>query len=651
MKKIIISLFLLLYAASMQAGALYNGMWFFPTSSDNKFQYADIFGLEQETTGEIVIPEKFTVEPGSEIANAFGPPYEWIVTGIMNGAFKYRADITAVSIPKSIVKIGDNAFQGCTGLTALYVSWTDPSTVTFGNDVFDGINKAAVKLHVPSGTKAAYQAADVWKDFNIVDDATSQTKTIHYVKSNGQGDGTSWSKASGSIQDMIDKAAVDDEVWVAAGTYYPAEQEKSDDVRTKRFRLRNGRHLYGGFAGMETSINDRAQSDRDGNGTVEPWEFSNETILSGDIDGVDGKAGNSYRVVVCPVEFTVETQFNGFTVKEGGVNPGTSLVASDGGGICAYGTLTISQCVVKDNSARSGSGIYNYGGTVEKSLVENNAYDAEMGGRIIGSIWGYGSGIYNSKGIIKNCIVRNNQLTIRNYSTGATGASAGGGGIYNGGGIVSNCLIYGNFAWASSYSGTVNYCGGIYNVNIISSGKECYGTIYNSTIVNNMGNSNVNNLTNSGNSLTYNTIDAQLLHNFVNPDANDFRLKPGSQYVDAGSTENIPDWIINGIDLAGNLRIHNGKIELGAYEYNGSQSGIKELQQTNVTVSFNLANQSVIFSGLQGSETLHFYNINGNQLFSREVMGESETVYVAHLPSGVYFVKVNNGQILKWVKK
>jgi len=49
----------------------------------------------------------------------------------------------------------------------------------------------------------------------------AQAETTRYVKPNGTGDGTSWSTASGTLQEMIDMVADSGggEVWVAAGTY------------------------------------------------------------------------------------------------------------------------------------------------------------------------------------------------------------------------------------------------------------------------------------------------------------------------------------------------------------------------------------------------------------------------------------------------
>jgi hypothetical protein len=98
-----------------------------------------------------------------------------IIVGV--GAFAWSG-IKSVTLAKSVIFINIYAFSGCTDLTDLTVFWDTPSEVIIPvtdspyDDIFYGIDKSAVNLHVPPGTKAAYQADDIWTGFNIMDDAT-----------------------------------------------------------------------------------------------------------------------------------------------------------------------------------------------------------------------------------------------------------------------------------------------------------------------------------------------------------------------------------------------------------------------------------------------------------------------------------------------
>ncbi|MCL2649608.1 MAG: T9SS type A sorting domain-containing protein [Candidatus Azobacteroides sp.] len=549
-------------------------------------------------------------------------------------------------------------------------------------------------------------------------------KSIYYVKVDGTGDGTSWSNAAGNIQDMIDKAAAGDEVWVAAGIYIPTTQIDANDILSKTFLIKNGVNLYGGFAGNEASIDDRAKSDMDGNGKVEAWEFTNETNLSGKLDGttdvwtqtdffgeawrwtISGSDSNCKTIVTCGAEVIDETIFDGFTISDGYGNFG----------ILTQGNTVIQNCIVAFNSAgisniigivtnshiyiNAGRGVYNGTGTISNCTIEKNAiyylgngsycnggvYNS--GGDIVNCIimnnqvivcqqkststdmpWAYGGGIYNI-GKIDKCFVMNNTVLCYNIATSAAyssvaymSANANGGGICSGsGGVVSNCCVFNNKATAiktSNLSGTTAYAIG---------GGIAGGTIYNSTMANNMCNNSANDDSNGGtnclsrfnlNSLNQifvrpstfvgSTTNQELINNILN---SDWRLKEGSQYIDAGSLDNLPDWVINGTDLAGNPRVHDGKISRGAYEYDPSYTNIKKLPVNQcIRVSPSPATDFVTISGLQPNEMFYIYNINGQQLLSRKASGETEQIAVSHLPTGIYLLKTNDGQMIKWVKK
>lgn len=85
-------------------------------------------------------------------------------------AFGNCTNLQSVTIGKKCSNIGYWAFANCTNLSTITNLNPIPQNIT-NNEVFDGItNRESIILHVPFGTQAAYQAADVWKDFNIVDD-------------------------------------------------------------------------------------------------------------------------------------------------------------------------------------------------------------------------------------------------------------------------------------------------------------------------------------------------------------------------------------------------------------------------------------------------------------------------------------------------
>jgi len=118
--------------------------------------------------------------------------------------------------------------------------------------------------------------------------ATAQALTLPalaqgpiYVTPTGAGnsDGSSWGNAA-TLQHALSIAQSGYEIWVASGVYTPGVS------RTDTFTLTSGIALYGGFAGNETS---RDQRD---------W-VNNATILSGDISGDDTNTdGNSTLAIL-----------------------------------------------------------------------------------------------------------------------------------------------------------------------------------------------------------------------------------------------------------------------------------------------------------------------------------------------------------------
>jgi hypothetical protein len=84
---------------------------------------------------------------------------------IVQGTFWDCTNLTSVTIPASVTHIGSYIFQHCVKLKNVEVRWQTPVHIS---DIFQGIDLKSATLTVPSGTKAAYQSAPVWKNFGAI---------------------------------------------------------------------------------------------------------------------------------------------------------------------------------------------------------------------------------------------------------------------------------------------------------------------------------------------------------------------------------------------------------------------------------------------------------------------------------------------------
>ena len=67
----------------------------------------------------------------------------------------------------------------------------------------------------------------------------------YYVNINATGtnNGSTWANAFNNLQSALSNAFFGDEIWVATGSY------KASNDRSISFVMKNGVHVYGGFAG------------------------------------------------------------------------------------------------------------------------------------------------------------------------------------------------------------------------------------------------------------------------------------------------------------------------------------------------------------------------------------------------------------------
>ncbi|MDR0710857.1 MAG: DUF1566 domain-containing protein [Prevotellaceae bacterium] len=203
--------------------------------------------------------------------------------------------------------------------------------------------------------------------------------------------GSSWTDAKGDVQQALNAAFGGDSVFVAAGTY----------PLTSDVTLKEGVHLFGGFAGNESYSTERIRADQNGNGLVEAWEYANVTVLLGNF-------GN--RILTQAAPFTTTTVIDGFTISQG--------KADYGGGVNLKAGAILQSCIISRNEATSsGGGAYLTGATMQGCLITDNKYLAN------------GGGIYAStSATVHGCKVQNNGMLPGSVKIGDL---LGGGIVYN----------------------------------------------------------------------------------------------------------------------------------------------------------------------------------------------------------------------------
>ena len=265
--------------------------------------------------------------------------------------------------------------------------------------------------------------------------ALTLNASVIFVKQGGTGNGESWDDAVGDLIAAMFIAQPGDEVWVGQGTYYPTNNPKD---RRAAFTIPSGVKVYGGFSGIETSINQRDLR-------------SHKSILSGNIGSKSDYADNSYTVVYLKNadEYTL---LDGFIIADGTAS-GTGPTADpercgaglyiDGSGEGNRSNPTFQNCVFQNNFARDGAAAYLNGRsgqcnpTFRNCEFLSNKVDLDGGavfndGRhkgvanpsffdciFSGNQGNYGGAIcnYGGKGIsnpvLRNCVFRENEAYLR----------------------------------------------------------------------------------------------------------------------------------------------------------------------------------------------------------------------------------------------
>ena len=235
---------------------------------------------------------------------------------------------------------------------------------------------------------------------------------------------------------------------------------------------------------------------------------------------------------------------------------------------CTYGTLRITDCIIANNRASGGHGGGVYGGGLSDmhATISNSTFTGN-------AAWGFGGAAYLQDSIVDRCVVSSNQA----YGFAGGG---GGGGLWLQSNVVAlQCLVVSNYA--SNAGGGVYICDQSVLDNcticdnkagLFDGGVHIDGLAFAQNCI--LYFNEPDNYTTNATDVTYQNCCATppiagALDAGGNISANplldaDYSLTEPSPCRDTGT--NMP-WMTGAKDLAGDVRIYNGIVDMGAYEF------------------------------------------------------------------------------------
>ena len=424
---------------------------------------------------------------------------------------------------------------------------------------------------------------------------TATAQTIFHVTPDGTQGSTAWEDAM-TLTEALAAAHAGDQIWVQGfETIDSADKLYTVPDDDEAFTVPSGVSLYGGFRGDETSIDERVT-------TGKLSEMRYRSVLSGDrrqddaadeslliFPGNATRDDNAAHVVIMnltPTEAsgnnnTLPTVIDGFSIAEGHADGNPADASGWGGGIFVTGNnsgggaFSITRCFLVNNYARRGGAVY-----VDKTVVVrpttstisyNTVFNNAAGERSSANNSGGGLYVAGAANVV-NCEVFNNEnggiaiapaaavinsTVARNTGSGIEKIDDGTGEAY-----VYNTVIWGNSYLYSTLSPT------FYN----SSYHEVELT--DGATVDADGNRYVSDR-NRGNDVAVPMFESPSLRTSYDREFNwrtmsyplwSWDIQEGSAFIDGGDGDMYDDRF-GTTDMAGQGRLSNGMIDIGAYEY------------------------------------------------------------------------------------
>lgn len=422
-------------------------------------------------------------------------------------------------------------------------------------------------------------------------------KNVYFVSTDGSDDnnGNSWADSLKTISGALFRTGWNDVVWVSLGNY-----QEGGVLNVHAYD-----QVFGGFAGNETSLNQR---------NVELYkacidgEESYQCVFnSGLLDGFDiingrsvdgGGIHNKGYVQNCRIyECQAESKGGGIYGDHGSLIKNTEIfknTAQQGGGIYADCSV-VTQCALYENSAEEGGGVNSSSGNISQLHVFKNYAT------------GNGGGVYSLYSNYTNSLIYANI------------AEETGGGLFSVSSEIDHCTVYGNISHQGASGGFFENAS-IYNSIFWNNGSSDFiadrSTRFSFLCYPESGSTNGNI-----------ALDPLFQNISGNPDSWDLRLQANSPCINMGGSEKLLTY-----DLDGMNRYENDLPDMGCYEFHDRLFTISSDKQSGT------AGLSVLFSAQSVDEiTAYLWDFDNDGTIDSSEISPVWT----YLTPGVYSVTLS----------
>ncbi|ARN71723.1 hypothetical protein BST91_08740 [Nonlabens tegetincola] len=545
-------------------------------------------------------------------------------------------------------------------------NFTDPvnDDYTLGNNS-SAINSGNNNLYLSSfpnidlAGNGRFAASSIDRGAYESNSTAGPSRPTIYVNMNASGnnDGSSWNDAFTQLEDAFNAGSGSD-IWIASGTYL----RPSNANKFYIWNIQADSHLYGGFNGTETTLNQR---DIVANPTIISGDFNNDDATIPQYGaGIATKSDNNVRLaVVRGPSVTIDgITFTGGHAFDQNLNEGAALtIAIDtkvtncifennaaqrsGAAIRVYditginsGVNTISNCIFRRNRAWFATAVYTFTtqGNYKLELLgcsfeENNTGLSTQTNNPAGIVWLRNEASNNVQSDFDaiNCTVAGNTGTHNDnsrYPHFRLSKLQG----------DSEYRSFNNIFWANTQtrsSGAIST-----PVFSVSGGNRTF------TIDTNIDEDAFSNLS----STAINTINNS--PGFIDPSMGDYRITSTSAAAGIGNF-NLASTGVPSTDYFNQSRGNSNNWDLGAYS-STSTAHLEENTSPALNIYPNPATHRVNIELKDNTiATAQLFNLTGQLLIATN----QSTLDISNLPSGMYLlhVKTSNGQYLtnKLIKK